>query len=249
MPDDLEGFVRRAPPPAGWRVEYAPRVGSTNDLARAAALAGAPDRTVFVADFQTAGRGRQGRAWLAPPGFGLLFSTLFRPASGDSVPLEYTMRAALALAEAAEALGLRPAIKWPNDLLLGDRKVAGILAESFASGQGRAVVVGCGVNVGAPPADLPPTATTLSAVAGRRLHRGRLLLAILRRLDGWLSSPPADVRRAWRARLWGRDQVVRALEGGEPLVGTIADVADDGTLLLRLVDGTLRRLVSGELLP
>src|SRR5262249_21836871 len=176
---------------------------------------------------QSAGRGRRGRTWTAPPGFGLLFSALLHLPPTDPAPLDSTMRAALALAEAVDALGPRPAIKWPNDLLLGDRKLAGILAESFAAGGGRAVGGGRGVHVGDPgplPPDLPSTATALSAELGRRVHRGELLLATLRQLDAWLASPAAEVRRAWRARLWGRDQVIRAVEGEETLVGTIADV-------------------------
>jgi len=249
--NDLDPFLREAVPPAGWQVVYEPVVGSTNDLARQAAERGWPGRSVFVADEQRAGRGRQGRQWLAPPGFGLLFSLLLRPGQERLPPLHYTMLASVSLAEVLEQLGLQPAIKWPNDLLLDDRKVAGILAESFLAAGAPALVVGCGVNVGLShdlPVGLPPTATTLFASAGRRIHRGDLLLRILQRLDAWLAEPPARLRRAWHARLWHKHQVIRAVEGGQELVGTIEAVADDGTLTLRLLDGTTRRLVSGELL-
>jgi BirA family biotin operon repressor/biotin-[acetyl-CoA-carboxylase] ligase len=250
--NDLDPFLRDAALPSGWRIEYVPVVASTNDLAHEAALRGAPGRRAFVADFQQAGRGRQGRRWIAPPGFGLLVSLLFRsPGAGDP-PLRYTMLASVALSDALEQLGLEPAIKWPNDLVLGGRKVAGILAEAFRVGDDAAVVVGCGVNVGiAPdlPADLPPTSTSLTAAAGWRPHRGELLVRFLERREAWQSRPHPALRTAWHARLWGRDQVVRAIEAGEELRGTVDGVEDDGTLLLRLADGSRRRLVSGELLP
>src|SRR5581483_6431763 len=175
-------FLRRAALPPGWRVRVSAVVGSTNDLAREAGRRGEAGRTVFVADFQTAGRGRQGRTWVAPPGFGLLFSVLFRLPAAGAPPLHCTMLVAVALAEALERHGLRPAIKWPNDVLLEGRKVAGILAEAFQGGGETMVVVGCGVNVGDGPRlphGLPPTATSLGASSGGRLHRGALLVEIL----------------------------------------------------------------------
>ena len=248
--DDLATFLRQGALPNGWRALYLPSVGSTMDVARDAAHFGAPGRSVFVANHQTAGRGWQGRTWTAPPGFGLLLSVLFRPGENDP-PLRYTMLAAVALAEAVDALGLQTRIKWPNDLMLDDRKVAGILAEAFSTDVGLAVVVGCGVNVGLPgnlPQGLPDTAVTLGAALGERPHRGQLLLALLERMEAWLSQPNGQLREAWHARLWGREQTIRAVEAGEPLMGTIAGVGEDGSLTLRLADGTLRRLVSGELL-
>jgi len=247
---DLDPYLRDAEPPVGWRVHYSTVTGSTNDDAREAARQGEPGLCVFVANEQTAGRGRQGRTWTAPPGFGLLFTMLFRPAASEP-PLRYTMLASVALAEALEALGLQPRIKWPNDVLLDGRKTAGILAEAFQVEDGRAIVVGCGLNVGGAegvPEGLPSMATAVGAALGRSVHRGELLMDILSRLDQWRQRPLAELRAAWRQRLWGRDQMIRALEGGEKLAGTIAAVDDDGTLTLRLPDGRLRRLVSGELL-
>jgi BirA family biotin operon repressor/biotin-[acetyl-CoA-carboxylase] ligase len=248
---DLYPFLLYATLPDGWRAHYMGVTGSTNDDAREAARRGEPGLSAFVADEQTAGRGRQGRTWTAPWGFGLLFTLLFRP-TVDEPPLRYTMLASVAVAETLEALGLWPAIKWPNDVLLDGRKVAGILAEAFQVETGRAVVMGCGLNVGDAaglPDGLPPTATSIGTALGRRVHRGELLVNVLSRLEGWRQRPLAELRAAWSERLWGRDQTVRALEDGEELSGTIAAIDDDGTLTLRLPNGELRRLISGELLP
>src|SRR5215211_1447645 len=138
-PDDLGPFLERAVLPKGWRVLYEPTVTSTNDLAREAARRGWPDRSVFVADYQTAGRGRHGRTWTAPPRTGLLMSVLLR--HRGAAPHYYTMLTSVAVCEAIERLlGLEPAIKWPNDVMIDDRKVAGVLAEATDDG-GETVVV------------------------------------------------------------------------------------------------------------
>jgi BirA family biotin operon repressor/biotin-[acetyl-CoA-carboxylase] ligase len=248
---DLLPLLEAGALPAGWRLVYQPSTGSTNDDARQAALLGEPDATVFLTNLQQTGRGRQGRTWTAPPGFGLLFSVLFRPTPPGAPPLHFTMLAAVSVAEALEALGLQPAIKWPNDVMLGDRKTAGILAEAFGSPQGPVVVVGCGLNVGDSgplPKGLPETATSVARVLGRRPDRAALFQAILAGLGRWRSQPTSTLRQAWHSRLWGRQQVIRAVEGSERLEGRIEEVADDGTLTLRLLDGRLTRLVSGEIL-
>ncbi len=170
----------------GWTVQYARTVGSTQDVARAAAAAGAPDRSAFVAEYQSVGRGRRGRHWVAPPGTALLLSVLFREESPAPAPQRYTMLVSVALAAAIEqvAPGLRPAIKWPNDLLLGEQKVAGILAESAWDGHKLAAIVGAGTNVRVPADELARAgarATSLEAALGRHVDRADLLVALLRR--------------------------------------------------------------------
>jgi BirA family biotin operon repressor/biotin-[acetyl-CoA-carboxylase] ligase len=252
--DNLGQFIERVALPQGWRVLHEPRVESTNDLAREAARRGWPDRSVFVADYQTRGRGRHGRVWLCPPRAGLLMSVLLR--RRDAPPYVYTMLAAVSLSESIERLlALEPAIKWPNDVILDDKKVAGVLAEVSDDGREQTVVVGVGVNVNVDPADLAelPNATSLAIEAGVFVHRGELLALIVERLDSWLRNDrfrlDDGLWRAWNGRLWGRDQVVRVQEGDEQLMATVVGGERDGTLTVQLTDGTVRRIVAGELLP
>lgn len=251
--DDLGHFLERVVLPDGWRVLHEPSVTSTNDLARVAARRGWPDRSVFVADYQTAGRGRQGRSWMAPPRAGLLMSVLLRRGAG--APYAYTMLASVAVCEAIERLvGLEPAIKWPNDVMLGERKVAGVLAEATGDGVETAIVVGIGINVNLDAESLMalPNATSLGREAGYAVHRGALLLLILESMDRWLSTAerlPAGIWPAWNGRLWGRSQRVRVREGGQELEGVVVGGALDGTLRLRTSGGAERRVVAGEILP
>lgn len=252
--DGLGQFIERVVLPPGWRVLHEPSVESTNDLAREAARRGWPDRSVFVADYQTKGRGRHGRVWLCPPRAGLLMSILLR--RRDAPPYAYTMLASVALCEAIERLlALAPAIKWPNDVLLDGHKVAGVLAEATDDGRERTVVIGVGTNVNVTAeefADLP-NATSLAIAAGHDVHRGELLALMLERLDSWLKRDAhqreAGIWQAWNGRLWGRDQLVRVQEGAEELRAVVLGGDRDGTLLVRLADGTTRRIVAGELLP
>jgi BirA family transcriptional regulator, biotin operon repressor / biotin---[acetyl-CoA-carboxylase] ligase len=252
--DDLGRFLERTVLPGGWRVLHEPSVTSTNDLAREAARRGWPDRSVFVADYQTQGRGRRGRAWTAPPRTGLLFSVLLRRSGAP--PHTYTMLAAVAVCEALERLlALEPTIKWPNDVMLDARKVAGILAEATDDGAERSLVIGVGINVNVDAASLAelPNATSLNVAAGHSVHRGELLVLILERMDRWLSVPgprlAAELWPAWDGRLWARAQRVVVREGGEELEGLILGAASDGALRIRTSDGRERRVIAGEILP
>jgi BirA family biotin operon repressor/biotin-[acetyl-CoA-carboxylase] ligase len=252
--DDLGAFLERAVLPPGWRVLYEPSVESTNDLARAAAARDWPDRSVFVADYQTKGRGRHGRTWLCPPLAGLLMSVLLR--RRDAPPYTYTMLAAVALCEAVERLlTLEPEIKWPNDVVIDGRKVAGVLAEVSDDGRERTVIVGMGTNVNVAAADLRdlPNAGSLMLEAGHPVHRGELLVLTLERFESWLKRPAREVQdglwRAWNGRLWGRDQMVTVEDAATRLRATVLGGEPDGTLLVRSEDGATRRIVAGELLP
>ena len=183
-------------------------IGSTNTYLLEEARAGAPEGTVAVADHQTAGRGRLGRTWVAPPGASLLVSVLLRPVQ---VPTDrrHLLTAAVALA-AAGACGavaaIFPMIKWPNDLLVEDRKLAGILAEADRD----AVVVGMGLNV----ASAPPEGVSLDEVAGRPIARGDLLAATLERLESWYRDM-SGVAAAYRSACGTVGRQVRVeLPGG-----------------------------------
>jgi len=171
-------------PPAIGRQERFASVGSTNDIVRAWLAAGEPEICLALADEQTAGRGRLGRGWAAPPGSSLLLSLLLRPtwlAPDDAFSL--TMLAAVALCEAVEQVAPpHAALKWPNDLLAAsdDRKLAGILAQTNGAG----VVIGIGLNVSTEPAELPvPTATSLALCGATGTNRTELLVEIARRID------------------------------------------------------------------
>ncbi len=231
---------------------YSARTGSTNDDAAEWLAQDAPDGALVLADEQLAGRGRYRRLWQAAPESSLLLSLILHA----SLPLEalprVTLLGAVALAETLAALGLEPGIKWPNDVLLGGRKVAGILAEAAWQGaQLQGVVLGIGLNVRQDA--LPPEraaafhATTLEAELGACPDRGALLADLLARLDDWrarLDSP--DLLDAWRARSVTLGRRVDVTSGEERLSGVAEDIDTAGALLLRLESGEVRRLLAGD---
>ncbi|WP_301329433.1 biotin--[acetyl-CoA-carboxylase] ligase [Goodfellowiella coeruleoviolacea] len=238
--------------------------GSTNaDLAEAAG-AGAADRTVLIAEEQTAGRGRQQREWSSPKGSGLYVSVLLRPAGVPAARLSWLpLLAGVALVAAiGELTTLTAALKWPNDLLIGpeQRKAAGILAEAVSAPADRAVVVGMGINVSQDPAELPvrPGAlppTSLVAAGATDLSRQELAAALLRRF--------AELEREWRASggdpsrsgLWQAYREVCATIGqqvrvefpdGTALTGAAVGVDEDGRLTVRDPAGVQRSLSAGD---
>lgn len=253
MDDSLGRFLERAALPPGWHILHEPVVESTQELARAAAARGWPSRTVFSADSQTVGRGRRGRSWIAPPRSGLLVSLLLREHAAS--PVDFTVLAAVALCETIEALlKLDPVIKWPNDVLVNGRKVAGILTEA-SDASGGYVVVGIGVNVNwgaARPEGVPQEATCLELQAGYPVHRGELLVVLIERLGTWLALAPGErhsaLWRAWHGRLWRHGETVRVLDVGRTLEGRLIGVDPDGALLLESVDGAPVRIIDGELI-
>jgi BirA family biotin operon repressor/biotin-[acetyl-CoA-carboxylase] ligase len=212
-----------------WRVERFAELDSTNRHLLDAARAGAAAGLVAVADVQRAGRGRLGRTWQAPAGSSLLVSVLLRTPD-DAGPVVMAVSVALAGA-VAEVAGVHAELKWPNDLVVGDRKLAGVLAER----DGDAVVVGAGCNVNwdAFPPELTGSATSCNLETGVAVDRERLLAAFLERF-GSLLDGDGDVAGEYRARLstLGRRVRVEPVRG-EPLVGTAVDVAADGALVVR----------------
>lgn len=247
--------------PAGWTLRYQPTTASTNDDAREAARAGRPGRTVFLADGQTAGRGRQGRTWVAPAGTCLVFSLLLRDRLS---PAACTALGAVAVVEAIQAeTGLRARIKWPNDVMIASRKVCGILTEVVSAQRSafsaqhseshQATIVGIGLNVNVDPclADLPTTATSLAAELGRPWSREAMLNAVLGRINAYLglgSGSGSVVHARWGELLWRSQQSVRLADGVAVLQGVVEGVAPSGALQLRMGDGSLREIRTGELL-
>jgi BirA family biotin operon repressor/biotin-[acetyl-CoA-carboxylase] ligase len=223
-------------------------VDSTQRVAFELAEQGAADGTVVVADTQTAGRGRRGRTWHDVPGDGLLMSIVVRPRLSVSDLPKLSLAAAVAVAEAIEATtGLRARLKWPNDVLVGGRKIAGILLESRIAAE-PVVVVGIGVNLGQGkfPASIAGTATSIVLERGTGVVRETLLEAVREAFDRWRACLEnagfAAIRARWLALA---DTIGRTVMTGEH-AGIAVDLADDGALVLRQ-SGGLRRVVAGEI--
>jgi BirA family transcriptional regulator, biotin operon repressor / biotin---[acetyl-CoA-carboxylase] ligase len=207
--------------------------GSTNDRARELASAGAPHGTLVTTDHQVAGRGRQGRTWASPARRALLMSLVLR----EVTPL-LTIAAGVAV---ADAVGAGASIKWPNDVLLDGRKVAGILAEARPR-EGWAVL-GIGINVALRPDDFPPDLRDRAGTLGRAPEDVPVVLAVvLAALERRLAQPADRLLDAWRARdaLAGR---VVAWDGGR---GTADGIDEDGRLRVRLDAGATTVLDAGE---
>lgn len=230
---------------------------STNDVARRLAAAGAPAATMVLAEEQTAGRGRAGRAWSSRPGLGIWLSMVARPATlaaPGRLPLLVGVTVARALQPFAAPADVR--VKWPNDLQVAGRKLAGILCESAWEGARPSyVVVGVGINVAHAPDDFPPElraqATSLRIAAGRAPRRLEVLGAVVRELGPLLASDDvdgADPLPELRARdaLFGRPvRVVEPETGREICRGRAAGVDAAGSLLVVTADGTVRDVASG----
>lgn len=242
-------------------------VDSTQNAAARAAATGAPHGSVFWAEGQSAGRGRQGHAWFSPPGENLCLSVLLRPAAPVAHWLPLTLAAALAAAGAvAAAAGVRPDIRWPNDLLLGETKFAGILAETISSGAlpsaPACVILGIGLNVNQAnfPPELAPIATSLRRFLGRCLDREALAAELLQQLrwryDQWAEGGAGPVLAAFEAMSsYARGRRVRVGGGRESsggFNGTTAGLDPPGFLRVH-PDGaapeTVELVISGDVRP
>ncbi len=233
-------------------------ISSTNDVARTWASEGAPHGAVVVTEFQAQGRGRFGRRWQAPSGTALLFSVILRPANAAISVTRYTMAAAVAVRSALlDQLGLEAEsvkLKWPNDIQLHGCKVCGILIEPLWRGAAlEAIIVGIGLNVRVPfdSAELRATATSLEAHLQATVDRALLLAQILDHLEFWTARLEGTALfQAWRAALNTLGERVQAIDvsTAQPIaVGQALDVDEDGALLVRTDDGTIRRVVAGEI--
>jgi BirA family biotin operon repressor/biotin-[acetyl-CoA-carboxylase] ligase len=217
-------------------------VTSTNDEARKWARQGAPDGAIVVADHQTAGRGRLGRTWHSPPGVNLYLSRIFR-GPFDLLPLI----GALAAREAVQS-HLRPdlkaAIKWPNDILVGEYKVAGILCELFQD----AAIVGIGVNVNMTgfPEDLRRPASSLRLLSGTEQDRDAVLKTILDRLDHWRANPDRVIGEFNRHCITLGRKVTITLPGQELLTGTAVRLNDRGALIVEDQDNVTHTVEAGD---
>ena len=254
-PLDAAGLRRAAVRPDGlWReIEVVPSTGSTNADLLARALRGEPEGVVLAAEEQTAGRGRMGRSWTSPRYAALTFSLLIRPDVPPARRGWLPLLAGVAVAAAVTTVtGVPARLKWPNDVLAGEAKLAGILAEAA----GDAIVVGIGLNVSTEPAELSRLpagpgpgglpATSLRAAGATALNREKLLLAILSGFERWYQAwrraggdpDRSGLRPEYVSRSATIGRTVRAeLPGGQALSGPAAGVDSDGRLLVRVSSG------------
>jgi BirA family biotin operon repressor/biotin-[acetyl-CoA-carboxylase] ligase len=234
----------------GKKVIAYPSLTSTNDIAKLKAKRGAREGTVVVAEEQTAGRGRLKRAWLSPKG-SIALSIILHPTPGQLPSL--IMVASLAVAHSIEKVsGLKSQIKWPNDVLVNGKKVCGILIESDV--RGKAVdyaVIGIGLNVNLNATDFPEiaaTATSLSQESGREISRLEMIRCLLEEVEKlYLALSDGDsVFREWRERLVTLGKEVEVSSGQTSYKGIAESVASNGSLFLRQPDGSLIKIVAGD---
>lgn len=240
----------------GQQIVCLEEVGSTNQEAFRLAEAGAAEGTVVLAERQTAGKGRLGRQWVSPGGVNLYLSVVLRPELPPYEAPQLTFLSAVALARAIEALtGLRPAIKWPNDLLVDGCKVAGLLNEMSAETDRVAfVILGIGVNLNMTadqfPDGLRTPAISLSLASGRPVLRVPFATCLLANLDEEYARFCAEgfgpVRDEWSRRCNAFGRQVAVTMGGQALQGPFVGIDHDGALLLRLPDGRVERIMSGD---
>jgi len=238
----------------GQTVHAFEELPSTNDRAKELAEEGAFHGEVVIAEAQTAGRGRRGRTWASPPRKNLYLSAILRPdLSLQRVP-EITLVASVALCEAIREAGVDAAIKWPNDILCGGRKVAGILTEIAADpDRVQWVVVGVGVNLNAAPEDFPeelrPIATSVAAERGGPVPRALFTAALLARLEAWLERHAEEgfgpVRARWCELSGTLGREVRVVTGDGDVTGVAEDIDAAGALLVRTAAG-VRRVLAGD---
>lgn len=229
-----------------WSLHFEPECTSTQDLARGAVAEGVDQGWTIVTDLQRAGRGRQGRTWESPRGEGLLFSIVLRPPI-DVLAL-LPLLAGVTVAGAIEATtGVLADLKWPNDVLVSGKKIAGILLERPPDS---AVVLGIGINVNQSPPSLPENATSIATVVGHSLEREGLLAAILNDLNNAYERANREtvewIVPAWRSRSSMLGQPVVFVRDGAETQAIAEDVGPNGALIVRTSDGTRIELIAGE---
>ncbi|HYR56354.1 MAG TPA: biotin--[acetyl-CoA-carboxylase] ligase [Myxococcaceae bacterium] len=239
----------------GRLIHYRESVTSTNAVAFRMANEGASHGEVVIAEEQTEGKGRRGRSWISPAGLNLYFSVILRPDLPPQRAPEITLVAAVAAAEALRGLGAPAGIKWPNDLMIGDKKVGGILTE-LSSDPDRIhfAILGMGFNLNAPASQFPPEiavkATSVAEAIGANVRRAQFAVDLWARLEVWLELHAdegfAKVREAWRqlCLTLGEEVVVRT--GDEQVVGKAEDIDETGALVIQTADRGRQRVLAGD---
>ena len=233
---------------------YSKSMTSTNTVLKQAAEEGAAHGTVALCEEQTAGRGRRGREWVSPMGQGLWVSLLLRPRLSPAKAQLITFAAAIAMAEAVEKeAGLSILIKWPNDLVAGGKKVCGILLELAGDVESIAyVVVGTGLNVGekAYPPELCQRATSIQDLLGHKVQRASILRSYLQAMEKYIGlleqEGLAGIWEAYENRSCTLKHAVKVEGGNENFEGTADGLDENGALLVKLEDGSIRRVLAGD---
>lgn len=240
-----------------WKITTLASVDSTNTYLSREAAKGAPEGSVVRAVTQSAGRGRQGRTWISRPEAGLYFSILLRPPVKPEEAITLPLVAGLAVAEALQPYlpDMPLLIKWPNDILLGSRKLSGILCEMNADMSGLShVIIGIGVNVNLTTDEMPQEianiATSLIDAAKKRFEIEEVLHSILKSFEAvyasWLEEGFAAIHERISARdaLIGKELTIELI--GEPISGKAVGIAKNGALLLQTKEGSIKEIISGE---
>lgn len=255
--DDLIGLVA-GHHVIGRDIRVFEETNSTNDIVEKLARDGVKEGAVVFAEAQTRGRGRLGRKWLSPARRGLWFSVLLRPDLRPQAATQLTVAAATALCRAIRAqTELTPQVKWPNDILINGRKVAGVLTELAAEiDHVKHLILGIGVDVNLTasefPAELKKVATSLKIESGRHLNRLDLAAAILRELDADYQRIQrgrfAEVADEWEEQCITLGHRVRIHIGNREITGRAEALDDDGALLVRTEHGHLERIIGGDVM-
>ena len=243
----------------GREVVYCPETDSTNLRAHELGKAGAAEGTVVLADSQTAGKGRLGRKWCSPPGVNVYASVLVRPPVAPRYASQLTFLSAAAVARAVNEIGGLPVtVKWPNDVLVGGRKVAGLLNELDAETERiHYLVLGIGVNVNMEsdqfPEDLRYPATSMKLECGQTISRRDFTRSLLRHLDClyalYLAQGFEPVLDAWQEYFDLNGRMVEVDYQDRKVVGCVKGLGGDGALLLELTDGSSERVLAGDVRP
>lgn len=241
----------------GQSIQIFSEIESTNAEAASLASQGAPEGTVVIAESQTRGRGRMGREWISPPNRNLYLSVILRPKRYHDRLGNWTLSAALAAAKAiGRTTGLEPDLKWPNDLRIKKKKIAGLLIETLVQGKHvKNMVLGIGINVNMSRMDFPEplrsTASSLSEVLGHTVDRNRLCRMLLQELDSnykkFLDGDFGTMLEGYRKRSETLNQRVRVQVRQKTLEGIAVDFSEDGALLLKCDNGILRPIYSEEI--
>ncbi len=235
-------------------------IGSTNEVAFELARNGAPEGTVVIADSQTQGRGRLQRRWISPPGVNLYISVIFRPSiAAKNVPF-LTLVASIALAETIKNEGANTLIKWPNDILINWKKVAGVLTAMQPRGdEVDFVVVGVGVNLNMTRetmkkemGEVAEIATSLREELGHEIERARFTADLINEIEIWyqrfLKNGKSPIIKEWMRR-WGAINRRVQVKFNETVVeGTASGIDENGYLLIKKDDGTTERIISGDVI-
>jgi BirA family biotin operon repressor/biotin-[acetyl-CoA-carboxylase] ligase len=243
----------------GTRFHYFDEIDSTNNYARLLAERGEPQGAVVIAERQTLGRGRLGRRWVSPPYVNLYCSVILRPTVAPADAPRITLTAAVALADAIERFGaVAPTIKWPNDILAGGKKLAGVLTEAVSNSQRvEFVILGIGVNLNfsleAMPPEIRDRATSLSILAGRNVSREAFLQRLIHDLDRCYAILEergfAALAPRWDERFDLRGRRVRVEMTDRAIVGRAVGLDADGALIIESADGGRQRVVAGDVVP